>query len=55
MSVEYQAYQEDGERKVKLLTADVAMQHEQHKTQVEQLKAKYSKLEYKLTGELELL
>lgn len=51
MSAEYQAYKEDKERQVKLLTAEVAMQREHYSTQTEQLLSKNSKLEHGLIGE----
>lgn len=52
MSVEYRVYQEDREQKLKLLNAEIVMQQEQYRTQVEKLQAKNSKLEHKLAREL---
>lgn len=50
--MEYQAYQEDQDRKVKLLNAELSRQQEQHATEMEELLANNSKLEHKLAREL---
>jgi hypothetical protein len=52
VSVEYRAYQEGQENKVKLLSAEISMQQEHHSTQMEKLQEMRSKLEHKLAREL---
>ena len=50
LSVELQAYREDQERKVRLLTEEISRQQEQHAAQTEQLAGDNSKLEHRLGG-----
>lgn len=50
LSVEYRTYQEEKERQVRLLTAEISMQREQCSTQTNKLLAKNTELEYKLTS-----
>lgn len=58
VSVEYQSYQEDREKKVKLLVAELSLQQEKHATQLnqhashmEEVLAKNSNLQHRLSGE----
>ena len=58
MSVEYQSYQEDKEKKINLLEAELSFQQEKHASQLSQhtshmkeVLAKNSDLQHRLSGE----
>lgn len=51
LRVEYKLYQEDKEKRLKLMTAEVAMQRQQCNAQLEELQTRNSKLEHKLLSE----